>query len=313
MKTLLAKIFIPKDNIIVEEIIDVQTLHLFRIKLLMSILLTASVVGLVTGILEWLDILPKDKLYTPVVMLYSVVNFIAYLILKQSQKKSYLFAMHLCIFSSLATFSIMSTSLLYDEFRLIWFFLLSFAAYMLGGKRYGMTISFLILGIIYLQFFTTDLHFSSFALWTFTSSFITFNLFSLIFLDKIERDSHTLQTYLTQEAHKRQTQEKIVEKIHQKDTVNLKNGYLWDSKLKLLTHEGNRVELTQKEQQLLALLITNNNRCVTFEEIQAHLWKDEYEKEISIASVKVQITQLRKKLSKGCIKNIYGCGYILHT
>ncbi|RUM71728.1 MAG: hypothetical protein DSZ09_02530 [Sulfurovum sp.] len=37
-----------------------------------------------------------------------------------------------------------------------------------------------------------------------------------------------------------------------------------------------------------------------------------YEDEISIASVKLQITQLRKKLPKGCIKNIYGCGYILH-
>ena len=313
MKTFLAKLFIPRENIIVDNIIDTQTLHLFRVKLLESILLTASVVGLGTGILEWLKILPEEKIYMPVVILYSIVNFIAYLMLKHSQKASYLFAMHLCIFSALATFAVMSTNLLYDEFRFIWFFLLSFTSYMLGGKQYGMVISFMILSMIYLQYFTTDLHFSLFALWTFTSSFITFNIFSLIFLDKIECDSLTLQTYLNQETQKRQTQEKIVQKIHEKDTINLKNGYLWDSKLKLLTHEGNTIALTQKEQQLLALLIANKNACVRFEEIQAHLWEDKYEKEISIASVKVQITQLRKKLSKGCIKNVYGCGYILHT
>ena len=146
-----------------------------------------------------------------------------------------------------------------------------------------------------------------------SSSFVTFNLFAFIFLDKIERDSLTIQTYLNQEADKRKKQEKIVEKIHEKDTIDLKHGYLWDSKLKLLTHEGERVDLTQKEQQLLAVLIKNSNQCVSFEEIQVHLWEDEYEKEVSIASVKVQITQLRKKLSKGCIKNVYGCGYILHT
>jgi len=51
---------------------------------------------------------------------------------------------------------------------------------------------------------------------------------------------------------------------------------------------------------------------VSFEDIQAHVWVRNYEDELSIQSVKLQITQLRKKLPKGSIQNIYGCGYIFH-
>jgi len=313
MKTLLYTLFTAKEKCIAEDIVDIQTLHLFRVKLLESVLLTASLVGLGTGILEWLHILPEDMLYTPMVIIYSFVNFIAYLALKYGQKDAYLLTMHICIFSALATFAVMSTSLLYDEFRFIWFFLLSFASYMLGGKRYGMMISFMILSIIYVQFFTTDLHLSAFAIFTFTASLLTFNIFSLIFLNKIEQDSITMHTYLYQEVEKRKVQETIIGKIHERDTVNLKNGYLWDSKLKQLTRDGSPIVLTQKEQQLLTLLINKKNYCVTFEDIQVHLWENDYEKEVSVASVKVQVTGLRKKLPQGCIKNVYGCGYIFHT
>jgi len=121
MKKLLNKLFVPPSNLIDDEIIDTQTLHLFRVKLLEAILLTASVVGLGTGVLEWFGLLPEDMLYTTVVIAYSLINFLAYLMLRYSQIDRYIFAMHLCVFSALGTFSVMSMSLLYDEFRLITF------------------------------------------------------------------------------------------------------------------------------------------------------------------------------------------------
>ena len=313
MKKRLLRLFAPQPTLLDEEILDIQTLYLFRIKLLEAILLTAALVGLGTWLLEYTEILPGDRLYTPMVLVYSLVNAIGYLILKYSTTDRYLFAMHLCIFSALLTFSVMSTSLLYDEFRFIWFFLLSFAAFMLGGKWYGMTVSFLILGILYTEFFMKDLHFSGFGLFSFTTSLLTFNAFSLIFLNKIEQDSLTMRTHIHAEVEKRKAQESIVEKIQKEDITDLKEGYFWDTKRKTLSHENQTIALTQKEQQLLALLLKNTNHCVTFEDIQVVLWEEKYDEEISIPSVKVQVTKLRKKLPKGCIKNVYGCGYIFHS
>ena len=313
MKKRFNALFLPQHHAIDETLVDTKTLYLFRVKLLQTILLTASVVGLGTGLLEILHLLPKNLLYTPIVVLYGILNFIAYLILLRFPYGAYTFAMHFCIFSALATFSVMSVSLVYDEFRLIWFFLLSFASFMVGGKWYGLTITMMILCIIFTQFFTMDLHLSAFAIFTFTTSLLTFNVFSLLFLNKIEQDANTMQKHIIKESEKRRTKEQMLQKIQEHDTINLKHDYLWDNKLKVLTHTQNVIHLTQKEQLLLSLLIENKNYCVSFEDIQAHVWVGNYEDEISIASVKLQITQLRKKLPKGCIKNVYGCGYIFHV
>jgi len=121
-----------------------------------------------------------------------------------------------------------------------------------------------------------------------------------------------MQTHIHTEVAKRKIQERIVEKIHQQDILELKEGYFWDTKRKILSHENNSITLTQKEQQLLTLLLQNKNHCVSFEEIQVALWEEKYDEEISLHSVKMQVTKLRKKLPKGCIKNVYGCGYIFH-
>lgn len=190
--------------------------------------------------------------------------------------------------------------------------LLSFASFMLGGKWYGVSITVMILASIYTQFFTIDLHLSMFSLFTFTTSLLTFNVFSLIFLNKIEQDSMSMQQHIYMEVGKREIQEKIVQKIESKDIINLKNNYLWDKNLKALTINNKPISLTQKEQLLLALLVDNKEKCVTFEDIQANVWLESYNSDISIQSVKLQVTQLRKKLPKACIKNVYGCGYIFH-
>jgi len=313
MKKRLYAFFTPQHYVIDETLLDMKSLYMFRVKLLQTILLTASIVGLGTGILEMLELLPPDILYTPFVILYGVLNLVVYFVLARMGHSAYIFAMHFAIFSALLTFSVMSLSLVYDEFRLIWFFLLSFASFMLGGKGYGFSITILILSVIFTQFFTTNLHLSVFAMFTFTASFLTFNAFTLFFLNKIEQDAVTMQKHIVKEAKKRETKEQILQKIQEENIVQLDDDYFWDSKHKILTHHQDVIALTQKEQLLLALLTKNKNACVSFEEIQAQVWVENYEDEISIQSVKVQVTQLRKKLPKGCVRNVYGCGYILHT
>lgn len=92
---------------------------------------------------------------------------------------------------------------------------------------------------------------------------------------------------------------------------HLQDGYIWDKETQELSLEGEVIPLLQKEKVLLVLLISKYRECVNFTDIMALVWEDDFDTEISVESVKFQVTQLRKKLPKESIKNVYGKGYIL--
>ena len=88
-------------------------------------------------------------------------------------------------------------------------------------------------------------------------------------------------------------------------------GYVWDSMQKVLYAHGEVVQLPLKEKALLALLVKHMHHCVSFEEIMAVVWEDAFDTDISIQSIKFQVTQLRKKLPHNTIRNVYSRGYTL--
>lgn len=92
----------------------------------------------------------------------------------------------------------------------------------------------------------------------------------------------------------------------------LENGIRWDSDTKTLYQYDKELPLSVKEQRLLELFIKNANSEVTFEDIMARVWIEDFDKEISINSVKAIVSRLRKKLPPNTIKNAYGKGYIFH-
>ena len=92
---------------------------------------------------------------------------------------------------------------------------------------------------------------------------------------------------------------------------HLKEGYVWDNELQELSLDDRVIPLLQKEKVLLQLLVKKHRECVNFTDIMALVWEDDFDAEISVESVKFQVTQLRKKLPKESIKNVYGKGYIL--
>ena len=92
--------------------------------------------------------------------------------------------------------------------------------------------------------------------------------------------------------------------------LSLNDDYTWDKKQELLTCKGIVVELTEKEHRLLKLLINSKGKSISYEKIITIIWDDAYEREISIDSVKNQVSQLRKKLPKDSIASVYGEGYI---
>ncbi len=93
--------------------------------------------------------------------------------------------------------------------------------------------------------------------------------------------------------------------------LTLSEGLTWDLEQEQLSCEGEAVVLTEKEHRLLKLFISRKGESVRYEKIESVVWGEAFDREISIDSVKSQVSQLRKKIPNVCIKSIYGEGYTL--
>ncbi len=80
---------------------------------------------------------------------------------------------------------------------------------------------------------------------------------------------------------------------------------------------GDTVNLTAKEYDLLLFFIANKNRVVSKNAIAEHLWGDDSDQMDSHDFIYVHLRNLRKKLiEKGCadyVQTIYGIGYNFKT
>jgi len=91
--------------------------------------------------------------------------------------------------------------------------------------------------------------------------------------------------------------------------LKIAKGWIWDRDSQTLTVKGEARSFTEKELKLLKLFIEKKSQNISYEEIMVAVWEDSFEREISIESVKNQVSHLRKKLPKDSIVNIYGQGY----
>ena len=95
-----------------------------------------------------------------------------------------------------------------------------------------------------------------------------------------------------------------------RNVVILREGYVWNLDCELLFRGTEQILLTVKEQQLMTMFMSKRNQSVSFEDIMAQVWEDEFDREISINSVKNIVSGLRKKLPANSIKSVYGSGYM---
>jgi len=93
--------------------------------------------------------------------------------------------------------------------------------------------------------------------------------------------------------------------------IHIDKSTIWNKSTKTLTVKGEPLNLLEKELKLMELFILKKGKNVSYEEIMINVWEDSFERDISIDSVKNQVSNLRKKLSKGSIINVYGQGYKL--
>ena len=177
--------------------------------LLKSILLITCVISSIIVLSAILNMLPLGKTYIIVLYFYIVINAVMYYLMMKNDTY-YSSSVNILIFSSFVTFSFMTVDATYDEFRFIWFFLLSFTAFVLGGKQYGILIGFIVYVLVILLYFIAELNLSKYVLVTFSGSFLVFNMFNLYFINKIKIDLNTLQKRIDIEVQKRQTQEQVL-------------------------------------------------------------------------------------------------------
>jgi len=189
--------------------IEQESLNQFRTSLLLAILMSASVGAFIVAVVSVLGFLHFTLYYMIALVVYSVLTLFAYLLLKKHQIH-YATSLHIGIFSSLALFTIMLLFVVDDELRLVWFFLVSFSAFILGRKRFGAGVTLLIVFIVVGLYVYGDIGLSLYALLTFLMALFMFTLFAFYFLLKIEHDSTLLKHRVEEEVAKQQAQEQVM-------------------------------------------------------------------------------------------------------
>ena len=92
--------------------------------------------------------------------------------------------------------------------------------------------------------------------------------------------------------------------------VKLDENIHFNLSSKKLYNQNVEIKLSIKESNLLELFIKNLDKSITIEDIMAYCWSD-FLSEVSLESVKSLVSNLRKKLPKDSVLNVYGVGYTL--
>ncbi|HHD79249.1 MAG TPA: response regulator transcription factor [Epsilonproteobacteria bacterium] len=102
----------------------------------------------------------------------------------------------------------------------------------------------------------------------------------------------------------------LMEHLNINNIVTLDKEKCYDTLNKCFMINNDIVTLTKKELQLLDLLAKNHHRVVTYEEIESHIWYDDY---MSMDALRSLVRTLRKKLQGEYLENVSGFGYRLNV
>ena len=189
--------------------LEEKSLKSFRFSLLNVLLKIVFIFSALVALIASFDFLPLDENYVKVLFFYSLVNFVGYFLLRKHEKY-YFLTVNLAMLSALFTFTVMSLTLLNDEFRFVWFFLISFSSFILAGRQYGFLITLFIVLIVSVLYLFANINFSLYAFLTFMSALFVFTLFANFFIQKTENDSLLLQSKVKEEVSKQKVQETML-------------------------------------------------------------------------------------------------------
>ncbi len=94
------------------------------------------------------------------------------------------------------------------------------------------------------------------------------------------------------------------------ESVSLNATTVYHASQKVVILDGNASKLSKSESRLFEYLLEHKNSIISCEQIEEYLWGYDSEPH-SNEAIKSLIKELRKKIGKDVIKNIYGLGYRL--
>lgn len=94
--------------------------------------------------------------------------------------------------------------------------------------------------------------------------------------------------------------------INQKVLLKTDENYSYDYDKKQLKYKEESIVLNKKEMSFFEVLISNQNRIVSYEELQEKVWGDDVMTDSALRSL---VRNLRKKLPTDIIFNLSGVGY----
>jgi two-component system, OmpR family, response regulator VanR len=95
-------------------------------------------------------------------------------------------------------------------------------------------------------------------------------------------------------------------KITSVKKISINADCYWDVVQKEFICLGKAVELTAKEKKLLELLLSQENKLFTYDEIFDYFWQED---SFTLNSLKNLVKRLRKKIPYDCINNVFNEGY----
>jgi len=116
---------------------DDETLLKFKFKMMNSVLVIIAFFSVLFGLMSDLGINDIGVLHAKVDYVYGSFAVLLMIFLRRS-KTNYTVASHAILIASTATFFSALVNVPQDEFRIIWFYLMIFLAYMLNGSRSGL-------------------------------------------------------------------------------------------------------------------------------------------------------------------------------
>lgn len=90
-----------------------------------------------------------------------------------------------------------------------------------------------------------------------------------------------------------------------KDYIDLAEDYQYNVIDYSLMHKTKEVALSKTEKEILNLFVVHRKQIVSLDMLYEEIW----ENSIEPTNARVQINNLRRKLPKDLIKNVYGLGY----
>ena len=91
-----------------------------------------------------------------------------------------------------------------------------------------------------------------------------------------------------------------------KDDVTIKDEYAYHYDKKIVFRDNIEIVLSKKEALFVELLIKNKNGITTKEDINSHIWEDEF---MSESALKNFLLRVRKKLGKDFFYTVQNIGY----